>query len=505
MTPTQDTPEKVPPSKDGFVTSYMQQLLIILQKMRSSNFGLRVLGVIVCSMGVGGVLTLCIKRHTPCQHLSERPKGLDPFLRDIFQKIERVHEMIAQGYVAPLCLSTRERLIQGAVSGMLKSLDAHSTYLTPDMRTRLAQSYRGDFCGVGLEVSPDETGALQVIAPIDQTAAFRSGLRAGDRIVKIDGVWIFDRPPEESMGRLRGPAGTSVTLHIRRPGGGASFDVVLERHPIQFQSTQARVLDASIGYIRIAYFDHNAKRLTQDALRFFQQSHPHLEGFILDLRDNPGGLLDQAIGVADLFLPKGPIVLIRTADNPQGMLVFSNPKPLTPLMKIPLVILVNGGSASGAEVLASALKDNNRGVIVGERTFGKASVQAVYPLESGDAIKLTVAHYDPPSGRSIQSRGLEPDIVLLGTPDSGTQPEETPPSHPAEGLPLGVPEKADLQLTQALNVLRAMIHQNRQGVAVSLEKGGVKTIGAADAPVVQRTQEPNLPQPKKLAQPKQPF
>jgi len=487
----------------AFLTPHIRKCFITFKKMGPRPFGLRVLVVIVCSGVLGSFLTLWVKRHTPSPHLSQLSPTQDPFLRDVFQKIQIVHDMITQEYVVPLSPAGGQRLVQGAVSGMLKSLDPHSTYLTPHMRARLAQSYRGDFCGVGLEVSPDETGALQVIAPIDGTAACRAGLRVGDRIVKIDGLWIFDRQPEESMGRLRGPAGTSVTLHIRRPGG-PSFEVVLERHPIQFQSTQARVLDASIGYIRIAYFDQNAKRLTQDALRSFQHAHPQLEGLILDLRNNPGGLLDQSIGVADLFLPKGPIVLIRTADNPQGMLVFSNPKLLTPLMKIPLVILVNGGSASGAEVVASALQDNNRGVIVGERTFGKASVQAIYPLESGDAIKLTIAHYDSPSGRSIQSVGLEPDIVLLGTPDSSPQSKETQSSS-AEATPSVPQEKADLQLTQALNVLRAMMHQNRQGVAASLEKDGVKTIGASEAPVVQRTQELNLPQPKPLPQSKQPF
>jgi carboxyl-terminal processing protease len=384
-------------------------------------------------------------------------------LDHLFKKIRVVNDLMTQAYVVRLSDVQRAGLIQGAISGMVRALDPHSSYLTPGMMEHVKQSRRGDFCGVGLEVSPDETGALQIIAPIDETAAFRAGLRSGDRILKIDGRWIADLSPEESIRQLKGPAGTAVTLTIRRPGK-LLFDVVLERHRIHFKSVQSHKVDPKIGYIRISYFDENAKRLTQAALRSFQQASEPLGGILLDLRNNPGGLLEQSIGVADLFLQKGPIVLIRTCENPDGMLVFSNRKPLTSLMSLPLVVLVNAGSASGAEVVAGALKDNNRGVILGEKTFGKASIQAIYPLENGAGVKLTIAHYDPPSGRSIQSQGVEPDIVLLEAPEfSGASgkgesadlkvpaEEEAAPSH-----------SVDLQLTQAINVLQAMMHQNRR-------------------------------------------
>lgn len=333
------------------------------------------------------------------------------------ETLQNLQKLIDQNALIPPSLELKDALKEGALKGMVGALDAHSAYLPPHLFKEFQASVQGNFCGVGLEVSEEEGGALRIIAPIAGTEADRAGLKTGDVILGIDGRSLFELPPYEGVHRLRGARGTRVTLTVKRDGS-PSFDLTLTRAPIAFQSVRWRLEPDGVGYLRISYFDDKTKSFVQAALESLGTevqtpgTPPSLKGLVVDLRNNPGGLLDQAIGVTDLFLETGSIVQTRTRDNPEGTLIFANPKPKKLIHTLPIVILVNGGTASGSELFAGALQDNKRAVIVGKQTFGKGSMQAIYPLPDGSAVKLTVAHYDTPSGRSLESVGIAPDIPL---------------------------------------------------------------------------------------------
>lgn len=302
-----------------------------------------------------------------------------------------------------------QKLIEYAINGMLSSLDPHSSYLNEEMFKEMQEQTKGEFGGLGIEVTMDN-GWIKVISPIDDTPAYKAGIKAGDYITHIDGTAVLGQTLTEAVDKMRGPVKTKVKLTIRRKGQDA-FDVTLERAVVKIRSIRSED-KGNVGYIRISSFSETTTDDVKKAVEKAQKEHKdNLAGFVLDLRNNPGGLLDQAVSVTDLFLDEGEIVSTRPR-RPEEIQRYSATKGDI-IKDIPIVVLINEGSASAAEIVAGALQDHKRAVVVGTRSFGKGSVQTVIPVSSGiGAIRLTTARYYTPSGRSIQAKGIEPDIVI---------------------------------------------------------------------------------------------
>ena len=302
-----------------------------------------------------------------------------------------------------------EKLIYGAIEGMLATLDPHSTFLAPDVYKELQVETKGKFGGLGIEITIRD-GILTIVSPIEDTPAYRGGLKAKDKIIKIDGESTKSMTLFEAVKRMRGRQGTSVTLTIVREGLAKPMDVTLVRDIIKIVSIKKKRLDSNYGYIRLIQFQENTSKELEGALKGLETEQGGLKGLVLDLRNNPGGLLDQAVMVADEFLDSGKIVYTDSRMPSQKMEFKANPKK--DHRDYPMVVLVNSGSASASEIVAGALQDHHRAIILGTTTFGKGSVQTVIPLEDGSGLKLTTAQYFTPSGRSIQAKGIEPDIVV---------------------------------------------------------------------------------------------
>ena len=328
----------------------------------------------------------------------------------IYDQVELLAEaitIIQNEYVDPVA---PKEMIYGALRGLVGSLDPHSQFLDPDAYTEMQVDTKGEFGGVGLEITISKEGMLTVVAPIDDTPAAKGGLKPNDKITKIDGQALREVSLHEAVKRLRGRPGTRVTLTILRESESRLFDAVLTRSIIQIHSVrQARWVTPGISYIRITEFQDNTPRDLRKALQEMRAGG--FEGLILDLRNNPGGLLDVAVEVAEIFLEKGkPIVSTKGRVKGQNLEFISRSE--NPLLAFPMVILVNNGSASASEIVAGALKDHRRAILMGTKTFGKGSVQTVIPLKDGSAIRLTTAKYYTPSGVIIHGRGLEPDVVV---------------------------------------------------------------------------------------------
>jgi len=320
-----------------------------------------------------------------------------------------VFNAVKDAYVEPV--EDRE-LMQSAIRGLLLDLDPHSTYFDREDAAAFDEQATGAYDGVGVELLQQSDNTLRVIAPIDGTPAAKAGIKSGDVIIAIDGKPISSR---DGMEPLRGASGTKLVLTLVREGTARPFDVSLTRETIRVASVRSRMLEPGYGYVRISTFQADTGADFQRQLDKLQ-SAGKLRGLVLDLRSNPGGLLISAVQVADELLEKGNIVSTR------GRIAISDSKfdatPGDRLGGAPLIVLVDAGSASAAEVLAGALRDNNRARVIGSRTFGKGSVQTVLPLDNGDSVKLTTARYYTPSGKSIQASGIVPDVVL--------RPESTP-------------------------------------------------------------------------------
>jgi carboxyl-terminal processing protease len=301
-----------------------------------------------------------------------------------------------------------QKLMEGAINGMLNALDPHSAYLTPDLYKELQVDTEGSFGGLGIEITLRD-GILTVVSPIEDTPAARAGIKAGDQIIKIEGELTKDMSLVEAVKKMRGPKGSKVQISIRREGVPRFLDLTLTREVIKVQSVKARTLEKGYGYIRLAQFQDRTSTDLEAALRRLAQENGKLEGLVLDLRNNPGGLLSQAVKVSDLFLDSGMIVYTEGRLDNQKQKYFAHPGGYT---DVPIVVLVNGGSASASEIVAGALQDHGRAVVLGTQTFGKGSVQTILPLENGAALRLTTAMYYTPSGRSIQVTGISPDITL---------------------------------------------------------------------------------------------
>ncbi|MCM2355654.1 MAG: S41 family peptidase [Arenimonas sp.] len=329
-----------------------------------------------------------------------------------------VYNAVKDAYVEPVDDQT---LMKAALRGLLSDLDPHSAYLDKEEAEALLDDTEGAYVGIGVETErrPDDT--LLVVAPIDGTPAQRAGLRAGDVIIAIDGEPLVSNPNPHTA--LRGQAGQPVTITLTRTGEPAPRDLVIVRETIRVSSVESRLLEPGFGYLRISTFQSDTgPQVRRQLAQLTGRGATPLRGLVLDLRSNPGGLLSAAVEAADALLEDGLIVSTR------GRLEYSNAsfhaKPGDALAGAPVMVLVDAGTASAAEVLAGALRDNNRASIMGSRTYGKGSVQSVVPLDNGDSIKLTTARYYTPNGKSIQARGIRPDIVLRGEAARGMREQE---------------------------------------------------------------------------------
>jgi len=303
-------------------------------------------------------------------------------------------------------------LIKAAIHGMVSTLgDPFSIYLSEDSKKEMNKNIRGEFGGLGIQVQMEENGRLKIVNPLDDTPAFKAGLQPGDTIVKIENSIVQGMTLEEAVRRMRGPIGSPITITVVRKGMEEPFEVRLIRALIKIQSVKWHVEEEDIAYIRITHFNDHTYNGLLDAINGITKS-TDLKGAILDIRNNPGGLLDQAIKIVDTFLEKGEIVSVRGRDWKKAQ--RHNARPRDRLDGKPLVVLINGGSASASEIVAGALQDHSRATVVGSPSFGKASIQTIQELGEGNgAVKLTTAHYYTPSGSLIHKKGIQPDIEIL--------------------------------------------------------------------------------------------
>jgi carboxyl-terminal processing protease len=337
-------------------------------------------------------------------------KTVQAVARESYENLEvftNILAIVQKNYVDPV--STKQ-LIEGAINGMLTSLDPHSAYLTPDLYRELQVDTQGSFGGLGIEITV-KNGILTVVSPIEDTPAFRAGIKPGDQILKIEGEFTKDMSLVEAVKKMRGPKGTKVMLTLRREGVPELFDVAVTREIIQIQSVKSRPLEKGYGYVRVTQFQERTDEDLEKAVdRMAKQGGGKLEGLVLDLRNNPGGLLTQAVRVSDLFLDSGMIVYTDGRLESQKQRYYSHKRKSH--VECPMVVLVNGGSASAAEIVAGALQDHRRALVLGTQTFGKGSVQTILPLGDNSALRLTTARYYTPRGRSIQATGITPDIIM---------------------------------------------------------------------------------------------
>ena len=371
------------------------------------------------------------------------------------------------------------QLLNDAIKGMLDGLDPHTVYLDPDSFREMNIDTHGEFGGLGLEVTM-ENGVIRIVAPIDDTPAHKAGLKSGDLIISMDGVQVKGLSLGESVSLMRGKPGSEIVLTIVRKDRPEPFEVTLKRAIIQLESVRAELLETGFGYVRVIQFQiGTATSLRQQLARLAREAGTALKGLVLDLRDNPGGVLDGAIQVSDTFLRDGLIVSTRGRAEDSEVTFSASPKDY--LNDAPLVVLVNGGSASASEIVAGALQDHGRALILGTTTFGKGSVQTILPMLNGAALKLTTARYYTPNDRSIQATGITPDVVRQ--PAESSQTLDRDASRLRESDLAGHLENelekdqnatvdtktdpllfSDLQVREALNILKGMVIARQQSL-----------------------------------------
>ena len=327
---------------------------------------------------------------------------------DIYKKIDlfgEVLEKINQEYVDEI---NQSESMDSAINGLLQSLDPYSAYMSPEIFNEMQTETSGEFGGLGIEVSM-ESGVVKVISPIDDTPAAKAGIKAGDYIVKIENTQVQGKTLSEAVDLMRGPVGSSIELTVRRRGKKKALTFNIIREIIEIQSVKADLLEENIGYIRLTSFNENSSEQIQKNIKKLE-NNKNVNAYILDLRNNPGGLLSQAIEISDFFLDNGEIVSTKSRKKSENRKWFAKKGDLTN-GKI-LIVLINYGSASASEIVAGALKDHKRAIVIGENSYGKGSVQSIIPLKNDGAIRLTVAKYYLPSGKSISEVGVSPDIEV---------------------------------------------------------------------------------------------
>tara|TARA_A100001035_G_scaffold279645_1_gene281700 strand:+ start:1148 stop:2287 length:1140 start_codon:yes stop_codon:yes gene_type:complete len=327
---------------------------------------------------------------------------------EIYKKIDlfgEVLEKINEEYVDEI---NQSESMDAAINGLLQSLDPYSAYMSPDIFNEMQTETSGEFGGLGIEVSM-ESGLVKVISPIDDTPASRVGIKAGDFIVKIDDTQVQGKSLSEAVDLMRGPVGSSIELTIRRIGEKKALKFNIVREIIEIQSVKSDLIENNIGYIRLTSFNENSSEQIKAKIKSLEKNN-NINSYILDLRNNPGGLLSQAIRISDFFLDNGEIVSTKSRTKSENRKWFAKQGDITNGKT--LVVLINYGSASASEIVAGALKDHKRAIILGENSFGKGSVQSIIPLKNRGAIRLTVAKYYLPSGKSISEVGVSPDIEI---------------------------------------------------------------------------------------------
>lgn len=377
---------------------------------RYKQFGLLALGALL-----GAALTL----NFPA--VAQREQATLPV--DELRAFTEIFGKIKSDYVEPV---EDKKLLTEAINGMLSGLDPHSAYLDAEAFKELQVGTQGEFGGLGIEVGMED-GFVKVVAPIEDTPAHRAGIKSGDLIIKLDETPVKGMTLNEAVKRMRGKPGSDITLTIMRKGETKPIVVTITRAVIKIKSVKSQLVEPGYGYVRITQFQEQTGPNLVDALRSLQeQNNGELKGLVLDLRNNPGGLLNSAVAVAGTFLKPNELVVYTDGRSEDARMRLTNAREhylrssekdflaKVPdwVKRIPLVVLVNGGSASASEIVAGAVQDHRRGVIVGTQTFGKGSVQTILPLHNGSAIKLTTARYYTPKGRSIQAKGIVPDIVV---------------------------------------------------------------------------------------------
>ena len=426
--------------------------------------------VLALSLGVLMLVPLAQAESTPPEVAPPAEELPLDDLRTFAEVFGRIKEEYVEGV-------EDKALLEGAIRGMLASLDPHSSYLGNEEYRDLQVGTRGEFGGLGIEVGMED-GFVKVIAPIDDTPAQRAGLRAGDTIIRIDQKPVKGLSLNEAVNLMRGQPGTQIELTVLRESEERPFDLTIERAIIQVASVRERLLEPGFGYIRISHFQ---ARTTEDVLAAIERlktaNSGDLKGLVLDLRNNPGGVLNSAVGVSDAFLTEGLIVYTKGRREESKLQFQAGPDDV--LAGAPIVVLVNGGSASASEIVAGALQDHKRAIVMGHQTFGKGSVQTIVPIDETSALKLTTARYYTASGRSIQAQGIKPDIELergefktLASADlkdvkesdlmrhlddteteTKTKTETGEEGSASESLSLVAD---DFQLAEALNVLKAL-------------------------------------------------
>ncbi len=404
------------------------------------------------------------------------------------KRFSEVLEIVERNYVEP---EETDDLIDGAINGMLQNLDPHSSFMTPDLYREMQVDTKGEFGGLGIQIGIKD-GQLTVIAPIEDTPAYKAGIEAGDFIMKVDDHFTKGMSLMEAVKLMRGPKGMKVTLTIVRRGLKEPKEITIVRDIIAIKSVRSEVLDDTVGYIRISQFQEKTDKELAKAIAKLQEAH--VEGYLLDLRNNPGGLLDQAVKVSDAFLPAKKLVVYIQNRKGQKREYFTENNGLAE--SIPLVVLVNGGSASASEIVSGCLQDHHRAVILGTQTFGKGSVQTVIPLSGGYGLRLTTAKYYTPRGTSIQNTGITPDIevaqeLIVAHQENGAsfhikerdlrhrlenkdlpKDEEAAPSDAGEGddqEATGEEERRDYQLQRAIDLIKSIAVYEKLGQPTPVE------------------------------------
>ncbi len=390
---------------------------------------------------------------------------------DALRRFGQVLDIVERSYVRDVAQS---ELVDGAIKGMLQGLDPHSTFLTVEEYRDMQEMTSGEFYGIGVEITM-ENGQVVVMSPIEDTPAFKAGMKTGDIILTIDGQSTQEMSLQDVVARIRGPKGSKVQLTILHPGGGDPMTISLTRASVPIISVKSRPFEDGYYWVRVTRFSERTTDELLDALKTAdKQSRGGLKGIVLDLRNNPGGLLNQAVSVSDVFLRQGPIVSIRGREGTQSHVYSAENQPTD--VHVPLVVLINAGSASASEIVAGALKDHHRALICGERSFGKGSVQNIIPLADGAGLKLTVALYYTPNDISIQAAGVTPDIevpfeepvkqerdrLLLREADlnrhieSGRQPAKKKEGDSPDGQQMSEVLARDNQLRMALQFVKGL-------------------------------------------------